>query len=271
MKKNRAKKYGSLRRVLVAMRLSLLAFAVLVCLAVFGVLMIRRSLLKNAQETGNALARGYAEEARSNLTVYQTLLSYGTAFLQDRLNQGYSMESLCDSAQMYFDRVTGVLGEGVVSPFLLVGDEIMTVSGVSPTDIDPAYDPTQREWYRTAVEADGKVAFTGLYTDVITGEPAISVVQSFNGGDVILGFDIFTENFHFQADSLSLARADSFFLCDKRSPPESWTPTRPPFWTWRDSGGACTTTGWKTDGIPSSRCLTAIFWVICGLSAAYWG
>lgn len=214
MKKNRAKKYGSLRRVLVAMRLSLLAFAVLVCLAVFGVLMIRRSLLKNAQETGNALARSYAEEARSNLTVYQTLLSYGTAFLQDRLNQGYSMESLCDSAQMYFDRVTGVLGEGVVSPFLLVGDEIMTVSGVSPTDIDPAYDPTQREWYRTAVEANGKVAFTGLYTDVITGEPAISVVQSFNGGDVVLGFDIFTENFHFQADSLSLAHADSFFLCD---------------------------------------------------------
>ena len=214
MKKKSEKQYSNIRRVLSNMRLSLLAFAVLVCLALFGVLMIRRSLLKNAQETGAALARSYAEETRSNLTVYQTLLSYGTAFLQDRLNQGYTKEALYNSAKMYFDRVIGVLGEGIVSPFLLVGDEMFTVSGQSPTDIDPDYDATTRDWYQMAQQADGKVVVTGLYTDIVTDEPVISVVQAFDNGNVVLGFDIFTENFHFQADPLSLAHADSFFLCD---------------------------------------------------------
>lgn len=214
MKDYKAKKHNSFRRVLSNMRLSLLAFAVLVCLALFGVLMIRRSLLQNAQETGSALARSYAEEAHSNLTVYQTLLSYGTAFLQDRLNQGYTTEALYNSAKMYFDRVTGVLGEGVVSPFLLIGDEMFTASGRESTDSDPDYDVTTRDWYRMAMEANGKVVVTGLYTDIVTAEPVISVVQAFDNGNVILGFDIFTENFHFQADPLDLAHADSFFLCD---------------------------------------------------------
>ena len=214
MNRKKAKRYKSLRRVLKDMRLSLLAFGVLVCLALFGVLIIRRSLLINGQETGAALARSYAEEARSNLTVYQTLLSYGTAFLQDRLDEGYTAEDLFEPADMYFERVTSVLGEGVVSPFLLVGDEMLTASGRLPTDIDPDYDARQRDWYRMAVAEEGKVVVTGLYTDIVTEEPVISVVQSFDNGNVVLGFDVFTENFHFQADPLTLAHADSFFLCD---------------------------------------------------------
>lgn len=214
MNRKKAKRYKSLRRVLKDMRLSLLAFGVLVCLALFGVLIIRRSLLINGQETGAALARSYAEEARSNLTVYQTLLSYGTAFLQDRLDEGYTAKDLFEPADMYFERVTSVLGEGVVSPFLLVGDEMLTASGRLPTDIDPDYDARQRDWYRMAVAEEGKVVVTGLYTDIVTEEPVISVVQSFDNGNVVLGFDVFTENFHFQADPLTLAHADSFFLCD---------------------------------------------------------
>lgn len=214
MKENKAKRTKSFRRVLSDMRLSLIAFAALVFLAVFGVLMIRRSLLLNGQETGAALARSYAEEARSNLTVYQTLLSYGTAFLQDRLEDGYTAEDLFSSADMYFERVTSVLGEGVVSPFLLVGDEMLTASGRLPTDVDPDYDPRERVWYRMAAAAEGKVVVTGMYTDIVTQEPVISVVQSFEEGNVVLGFDVFTENFHFQADPLTLAHADSFFLCD---------------------------------------------------------
>lgn len=214
MKKNKNKGHNTIHRVLGEMRLSLLAFFVLVCLVLFGVLMIRRSLLINAQESGSALARSYAEEARSNLTVYQTLVSYGTAFLQDRLTQGYSDEELFDAAEMYFDRVTGVLGEGVVSPFLLLNGKLLTTTEQAPTDIDPDYDPTQREWYRAAVASDGQVVCTGLYTDIVSGQAVISVVQSVHNGSAVLGFDIFTENFHFQADPLSLAHADSFFLCD---------------------------------------------------------
>lgn len=214
MKNKKNKSHNNIHRVLGDMRLSLLAFFVLVCLVLFGVLMIRRSLLKNAQKSGSALARSYAEEARSNLTVYQTLVSYGTAFLQDRLNQGYTNEELFASAEMYFDRVTSVLGDQVISPFLLLDGEMLTTTELSPTDIDPDYTPTQREWYRMAVEADGAVVFTGLYTDIVSGQPTISVVQSVNNGEAVLGFDIFTENFHFQADPLSLAHADSFFLCD---------------------------------------------------------
>ena len=214
MRKDKVKRYKSFRRVLSDMRLSLIAFTALVFLSFFGVLMIRRSLLINAQDTGSALARSYSEEVRSNLTVYETLLSYGTAFLQDRLDREYTIEDLAEPAQMYFERVTNVLGEGVVRPFLLVGEELLSVSDSLPSDIDPAYNVHDRDWFQTAVKAEGKIAVTGLYTDIVTGEPVITVVQAFDSGNVVLGFDIFTENLHFQADPMTPAQADSFFLCD---------------------------------------------------------
>ena len=96
------------------MRLPLCAFAALVALAVVGVLMIRAALLKSAYETGTALSRSYAAEESGSLSVYETLLTFGTSALDYRLESGEDREAVLDFLEMYFQRVDNVLGDGVV-------------------------------------------------------------------------------------------------------------------------------------------------------------
>ena len=210
----RPRRRSSLPAVLRAMRLSLLAFAALVCLACLGGWLLRRTLLQNARQTGLALARSYAEETHSNLTVYETLVNYGTANLNTRMEQGDDTEDLFAWAQLYFDRLTAVLGDGVVSPFLFKDGEILNTMDQTPMEVDPTYIATERDWYRLALDAQGAVVFTDLYTDVVTGEPVLSAVQMCADGSTVLGFDIFPRNFHYEGTSLDLDAGDSFFLCD---------------------------------------------------------
>ncbi len=205
---------SSLPAVLRDMRLSLLAFAALVCLACLGGWLLRRTLLQNARQTGLALARSYAEETHSNLTVYETLVNYGTANLNTRMELGDDTETLFAWAQLYFDRLTAVLGDCVVRPFLFMDGEILNTMDQTPMEVDPAYIATERDWYKLALDAQGAVAFTDLYTDVVTGEPVLSAVQMCADGSTVLGFDIFPRNFHYEDTSISLDTGDSFFLCD---------------------------------------------------------
>ena len=79
---------GNWGQLLRYMKLPLCAFAALAILAGGEIWTFRTTLLKNAYETGTALARSYATEERGNLNVYETLLSYGTVAVESRLEQG---------------------------------------------------------------------------------------------------------------------------------------------------------------------------------------
>ena len=81
----RGQRRSRLRRILRGMRLNFITLGLLIVLTVLGLSLIRTSLLKNAQETGTALTQIYAAEGESNLTIYETLLSFGTSSISDRL------------------------------------------------------------------------------------------------------------------------------------------------------------------------------------------
>ena len=200
---------GSWRQLLAHMRLPLGAFAALAVLAALGVVMIRAALLQNAYETGTALARSCAAEESGSLSVYETLLSFGTAALNSRLEDGESRQEVADFLEMYFRRLDAVLGKGVVDPYVVLDGEILAAN---PWEGDGDYDYAAAPWYRQALEAGGDVAFTHVYTDAIYDRPVVTAAQSFAGGRGVMAFDILPEHLHFQ--SADLERGDSFFLCD---------------------------------------------------------
>ena len=88
MERAERRRGGDWRWLLRHMRLPLCAFAALALLVALGLLMLRAALLKNAYETGTALARSYAAEASGDLNVYETLLDFGTSALDSRLMGG---------------------------------------------------------------------------------------------------------------------------------------------------------------------------------------
>ena len=76
------------KRILRDMRLNLAGLLILVVMASAGSLLLRTSLLRSAQSMGSALSRNYAAEESNKLSVFETLLSFGTASLDKQVEEG---------------------------------------------------------------------------------------------------------------------------------------------------------------------------------------
>ena len=209
---NSGKIWSRRKRVLRDMRLNFLALGILAALTVTGALIIRTALLRNAWNTGMALARNYASEEQGTLVVYETLLTFGTSSVERRIPSGSSEEELTEWLEVYFERLESVLGEGLVDPYAVVNGRILAAA--NPWEEDDTYDVYSTEWYQKAEEANGEVIFTDLYTDAITQQPVITIAQKCQNADALLAFDVFPENFPFQFNPLDLSSGDSFYLCD---------------------------------------------------------
>ena len=200
---------GGRRQLLARMRLPLCMFAVLAVLAAAGILLLRSTLLRNAREAATAFSRSCAAEEQGSLNVYETLLTFGTSALEERLEDGESREQILAFLDMYFQRVDTVLGDGVVDPYVVLDGEILSDQlweGVA------SYDYASSPWYTQALAAGGEVAFTQVYTDAVYDRPVVTAAQSCRDGTVVMAFDILPE--HLRFDTADLTEEDSFFLCD---------------------------------------------------------
>ncbi len=205
------KKQKRWKKFLKSLRLYWIMLFVLVILGAAVFFMLREQLLRNMQEQGLSLARSYASEERNNLTIYETIMNFGTQTVENWNEQGWSREDIETWLKVYFERFQVVVGEDVVDPYAVVDGEIVAAN---PWEGDASYDVNATEWYQKAVEAEGDVIFTNVYEDAISERQVITIAQKCQNSDVILAFDVFPENFQIQGGGLELMKSASFFLCD---------------------------------------------------------
>lgn len=189
-------------------------FLVLLAFMVIGMVcyhILRVDLLKNAKELGTSLAKTYAAEERNNLTVYETLIAFGTEAIDWRLQENADQEEMQSWISMYFQRLQDVLGERGVDPYAVLNGEILAAN---PWEGMEHYDVENAVWYQGALMAGGDVIFTNVYTDAVYGTPVITVAQKCRNSDAVLAFDIFLEDFQFRSSMLDLPEDASFYLCD---------------------------------------------------------
>lgn len=201
-------------RVLRRMRLNVAVFAALLILSAMGMGLVRWALLESAQYTGTALSRSYAAEELSNLTVYETLLSFGAVSVEQMLEEGSGAQRLSAWMEIYVQHLETVLGSGVVDPYLVLEGGVVVAA--NPWEGDADYDVRSTPWYQSALEGDGAVIFTNVYTDAIYNRPVITAAQLCGGSGAVLAFDVFPENLRFRLEAPGLSRTGSFFLCDSQ-------------------------------------------------------
>ena len=199
------------RRVLHQMRPNLVVLVFLALLGAASFWLLRTELLKNAQDLGTSLAQSYASEERNNLTVYETLLTFGTESIDSRVQEGNTPQELQEWISLYFERLEAVLGENTVDPYLVLNGKIIAAN---PWEGDEDFDVEGAIWYQMARQAGGEVVFTDAYTDSISGKPVITMAQMGHTSGTVLAFDIFPENLHFHNNPLTLPEGASFYLCD---------------------------------------------------------
>ncbi len=204
------KKYQSLLRNI---RFNILLFLLLFLVEAISYQVLRIALLKNSQELGTALAQNCASEGRNTLTVYETLLTFGTDTLREQMQSGNAAQDMESWLQTYFQSVQTALGKDTIDPYGVINGKIVAAN---PWEGDATYDYSQADWHRRAMDANGQVIFTDVYVDAISNQPIITLAQQVVQGNDVLAFDIFPKNFSFSAEALQIPEGGSLFLCDSK-------------------------------------------------------
>ena len=200
------------RSVLRGASLNIIVFLVVLALAAGGVYLFRDTLLRNAKVTGMTLARNYAAEERSNLAVYETLLAFGTASMEKRL-QDEDLEDTVRWMRIYFERLQTVLGGNIVVPYIVLDGKIIDMASQLQEKM-PDFTPEERDWFKMAQKTPGVPVFSDVYEDAVTGKPVVTIAQKCRTANAILAFDIFPHYFRFNFLPQNLQSHESFFLCD---------------------------------------------------------
>ena len=79
---------SKIAKQLARMRLGLVLLGLFVALSLAGGAVLRSTLLTNAHESNTALSRYYASEVNSSLTMYRSLLEFGTESMDVRMENG---------------------------------------------------------------------------------------------------------------------------------------------------------------------------------------
>ena len=101
---------------------------IILALVVLGGLfhmILRDTLLQNAQDMGTTLACSYISDENSNIEVYETLVQFATNTIDDQAAQGESTEEIVQWMKGFDDQLQGTLGEGQAELYAVVKGELI--------------------------------------------------------------------------------------------------------------------------------------------------
>lgn len=200
------------RRRFLTIQWNLLILVTFAILSLLSVGLIRTKLLQNMQEMGEILTRNYSAEQQNNITIYQTMLELGVAYIDEQVLSGSSEAEIQQWLQRFFENITEARSEKTIDPYAIIDGRIIAAQ---PWEGDATYAYTQTAWYQKALEADGTVIFTDVYQDAITGKSVITLAQKASHSNSVLAFDIFVENFYTADNPIHLPEGSSYYLCDQ--------------------------------------------------------
>ncbi len=177
-----------------------------------GIYLVRDKLLYNANEMGNNLAQSYSSEEETRISIYEMFLTMCSLYTDTSIDNADPVQAIQQGLAEYTDYMAQVLGADIIDPYAVVNGKIVTAN---PWEGDEDYDYSQKEWYTDALEADGKIVFTDVYVDAITGKRLVTLSVKLHGEGNVLAFDILMDNFHSLKNKIELPEGSAYYLFDK--------------------------------------------------------
>lgn len=199
--------HSYLKEILYSFRLNIIILIIFFIFAVSSFYMLRSSILKNSQELGSEISRSYSIEESKNIESYMDFIRRVAILIEQSNSADSSDEWLGETLKA----LSSANKDKFIDPYVIRGGRIVAAN---PWEGDSDYDFSKTEWYKKAVAADGAIVFTDTYTDVITGEPIITIAKETSTPNEVVAFDIFPHNFKHLTKHESLPAGSEYFLCD---------------------------------------------------------
>ncbi len=116
---------------------------------------------------------------------------------------GYLTVATTRMQQQFDDNFTGIYG--------YINGEYLDGSGWVPPE---GYDPTERDWYKEAIAANGKMNLSPPYVDAQTGEIVVSYTQMLSDGKSVIALDIVLNEVQNITEHMTLGDKGYGFIVD---------------------------------------------------------
>lgn len=178
-------------------------------LLVWGVVLVRNKMLKNAKDMGMYLAQSYAWEEENRIETYSMLLSICSEYTNSKIDENASQNEIASLLKDYSEKVGLTLKDSIIDPYAVINGEIVAAN---PWEGDEDYDYRATEWYQKALSYNGEIVYTNIYKDVITGKNMVTLAVKLHGVNNVLAFDIIIENFTKHENSIAISDKFCYIL-----------------------------------------------------------
>lgn len=187
----------------------------LTVLAVGGISLAsaRRTLIENAHNMGEEIANSYVTEEEYNFEVYQSLIDIGSQYIVGMLEREQDEATIEVWIKDYLTKIRSVVGTEAVIPYAVVNHSIIAADD---RDYALVEDVEQAVWYKSAIEAEGEIIYSDVYSDTILKKPVITVAKACGDTGAVIAFDIFPENFRIKHNTQVLPEGSIYLLSDAK-------------------------------------------------------
>lgn len=185
---------------------------VVAAMLIVGVLLVRTKLLQNAQDMGTALARSYAMEEESNLDSLKKNVRLASQYVDEFSQESDDLTVVQHWLSSYFCKLIDTLGEGTIDPYAVIDGQIVAAN---PWEGDGDYVYAETAWYQNALEANGEVVCSDVYTDAITGQRVMTLSQALSTPGEVFAMDVYIQNPNMHQSLRELPEECSYYLCDQ--------------------------------------------------------
>ena len=165
--------------ITIVVTMALMGFAV-----IYNIASLYNSSVISVYEDGDNAIKATATDIENYLTLAETTLKVTADSVELMMNAGSS----ADDILRYLTDQTRIqskqFDENFTGIYAYINGQYMDGAGwVPPAD----YDPVKRDWYKTAVDADGEVVMVKPYVDAQTGMIVITIAKRISAGSAGAG------------------------------------------------------------------------------------
>ncbi len=169
-------------------------------------LMLQRATENSIIKSGEMNAISSADNIDSYLSTGIDSIMLSAYALDNMIRENRSNDAMLDYLTYQTSAVFELIPANTTGLYAFIGDEYLDGAGWVP---DADYVPTERPWYKAAIEERGTVAVVDPYVDLQTGEVIVTLSKLLCDGKSVVAIDLSMEHLQKITEELASGEANS--------------------------------------------------------------
>lgn len=185
----------------------IIVILVIILVIPFAIRKMNDAVIDNVQMAGDESAHVYALNEASVLNEYEVILET----LEYQLRPENRTEDYSYLIGRYLDFVMDVRDLGEVEAYAVIDGKI---HAATYWEGDETFDAYSTEWYQRAIEADGEIIYTNVYTDARLREKVVTLAMKIQGTDDVVAVDMYPMSGMREVRTAGTPEGTNYYLCD---------------------------------------------------------